>query len=130
MTNERILIVEDERIVAEGLQTMLKKMGYTVVGIAASADQAIQKAETAHHHVELFRDKLIPQGRQAFEASQFAYEAGKSGFTEWIGAQRTLRDLEATALEHLTNYQIAMAELESVVGADLGIFSSSMKESK
>jgi outer membrane protein TolC len=92
--------------------------------------EAIQKADTAHHHVELFREKLIPQGRQAFEASQFAYEAGKSGFTEWIGAQRTLRDLEAMGREHLTNYQIAMAELESVVGADLGIFSSQMKKSK
>jgi outer membrane protein, heavy metal efflux system len=91
---------------------------------------AIQKADTAHHHVELFRDKLVPQGRQAFEASQFAYEAGKSGFTEWIGAQRTLRDLEAMGREHLTNYQIAMAELESVVGADLGVFGSQMKESK
>jgi outer membrane protein, heavy metal efflux system len=92
--------------------------------------EAIQKADTAHHHVELFREKLIPQGRQAFEASQFAYEAGKSGFTEWIGAQRTLRDLEAMGREHLTNYEIAMAELESVVGADLGIFSSQMKKSK
>lgn len=91
---------------------------------------AIQKADTAHHHVELFREKIIPQGRQAFEASQFAYEAGKSGFIEWIGAQRTLRDLEAMGREHLTNYQIAMAELESVVGADLGIFGAQMKESK
>lgn len=91
---------------------------------------AMQKTETAHHHVELFRENLVPQGRQAFEASQFAYEAGKSGFTEWIGAQRTLRDLEALGREHLADYQIALAELESVVGADLGIFKSQNQESK
>ncbi|PZR77335.1 MAG: hypothetical protein DLM52_04795 [Chthoniobacterales bacterium] len=92
--------------------------------------EALQKAETAHHHVELFRDKLIPEARQAFEASQFAYEAGKSGFTEWIGAQRSLRDLEAMGREHLANYQSALAELESVVGANLGIFGSKQKDSK
>lgn len=83
---------------------------------------ALQKLETAHHHVELFRDKLVPQARQAFESSQFAYESGKATFADWISAQRTLRDLEAEAREHLTDYQIALAELESVVGASLHIF--------
>lgn len=85
---------------------------------------ALQKAETARHHVELFRDKLVPQARQAFDATQFAYESGKSGFTDWIGAQRSLRDLEAAGREHLADYQAALAELESVVGADLEIFRS------
>ncbi len=92
--------------------------------------EALQKTETAHHHVELFHDKLIPQARQAFEASQFAYEAGKSGFTEWIAAQRSVRDLEAMGREHLADYQSALAELESVVGADLGIFDSKLKDAK
>ena len=91
---------------------------------------ALQKVETAHHHVDLFREKLVPQSRQAFEASQFTYEAGKSGFSEWIAAQRTLRDLQAMEREHLTDYQIAMAELESVVGDDLGIFGAQTKEFK
>jgi outer membrane protein TolC len=85
---------------------------------------ALQKVETAHHHVELFGTKLIPQARQAFEASQFAYESGKATFGEWIAAQRNLRDLEAEAREHLTDYQVALAELEAVTGSDLHIFSS------
>ncbi len=84
--------------------------------------EALQKVETAHHHVELFRDKLVPQARQAFEASQFSYESGKATFSEWIAAQRSLRDLEVEAREHLTDYQVAIAELEAVVGADLHIF--------
>ncbi len=83
---------------------------------------ALQKVETAHHHVELFRDKLVPQARQTFEASQFAYESGKATFTDWIAAQRSLRELEAEAREHLKDYQTALAELEAVVGADLHIF--------
>jgi outer membrane protein TolC len=89
---------------------------------------ALQKAETAHHHVELFRDKLVPQARQTFEASQLAYESAKAPFGEWIAAQRSVRDLEAEAREHLTDYQIALAELESVVGADLHIFPATQSQ--
>jgi outer membrane protein, heavy metal efflux system len=79
----------------------------------------LQKIETFHHHVELFRDKLVPQAQQAFEANRLAYESGKASFLDWITAQRTLRDIEATARMHLTDYQVAVAELEAIIGAQL-----------
>ena len=79
----------------------------------------LQKIETFHHHVELFRDKLVPQAQQAFEANRLAYESGKASFLDWITAQRTLRDVEATARMHLTDYQVAVAELEAIIGAQL-----------
>ena len=85
---------------------------------------ALQKVHTAKHHVDLFRDKLVPQARQAFEANQFSYETGKASFLEWITAQRNLRDLEAMGQQHVTDYYTALAELESVVGADLNLFPS------
>jgi cobalt-zinc-cadmium efflux system outer membrane protein len=83
---------------------------------------ALQKVHTAKHHVELFREKLVPQARQAFEANQFAYETGKASFLEWITAQRNLRDLEAMGQQHVADYYAALAELEAVVGTDLNIF--------
>jgi len=79
----------------------------------------LEKIETAHHHVELFQDKLVPQAQQAFEANRFSYESGKASFLDWISAQRNVRDIEAMAREHLADYQVAVAELEAVVGADL-----------
>src|SRR5436309_11473830 len=79
----------------------------------------LEKIETMHHHVELFRDKLVPQARQAFEATRLSYESGKASFLDWISAQRNLRDIEATAREHLADYQIAVAELEAVTGTEL-----------
>jgi outer membrane protein TolC len=86
---------------------------------------ALQKVATAHHHVELFGDKLVPQMRQALQATQLSYESGKATFAEWIAVQRNLRDMEAEARMHLADYQTALAELESVVGADLHVFPSS-----
>jgi cobalt-zinc-cadmium efflux system outer membrane protein len=83
---------------------------------------ALEKVHTTKHHVDLFRDKLVPQARQAFEANQFAYESGKAGFLEWITAQRNLRDLEAMGQQHIADYHAALAELEAVIGADLNLF--------
>ena len=79
----------------------------------------LEKIETAHHHVDLFRDKLVPQAQQAFESNRFSYESGKASFLDWITAQRNLRDLEAMAREHLADYQVAVAELEAVIGSEL-----------
>jgi cobalt-zinc-cadmium efflux system outer membrane protein len=85
---------------------------------------ALQKVHTLKHHVELFREKLVPQARQAFEANQFAYETGKASFLEWITAQRNLRDLEAMGQQHVADYYAALADLEAVVGTDLNLFPS------
>src|SRR5437870_8105805 len=79
----------------------------------------LEKIETMHHHVELLRDKLVPQARQAVEATRLSYESGKATFLDWISAQRNLRDIEATARAHLTDYQIAVEDLEAVTGTEL-----------
>lgn len=79
----------------------------------------LQKIETFHHHVELFRDKIVPQAQQAFEANRLGYESGKASFLDWITSQRVLRDVEATARQHLTDYQVAIAELEAILGAQI-----------
>ena len=45
MARERILIVEDEGIVAADLQSMVRQLGYEVVGIAATGTEAVEKTE-------------------------------------------------------------------------------------
>jgi outer membrane protein, heavy metal efflux system len=88
----------------------------------------LEKIATLHHHVDLFQEKLVPQARQAFEANRLSYESGKATFLDWITAQRNLRDIEATARQHLSDYQVAVAELEAVIGGEL--YSVPMKTSK
>ena len=43
-----ILIVEDERIIARDIRDCLENLGYSVVGIAASGEEAIAKATECH----------------------------------------------------------------------------------
>lgn len=44
MKTEKILVVEDDMVMAIHIKKMLKKMGFKVVGIALSGDEAIEKA--------------------------------------------------------------------------------------
>ena len=44
MKKKQILIVEDERIVAEDIKTRLQKLGYKVPGIVFSGEEVIKKA--------------------------------------------------------------------------------------
>jgi CheY-like chemotaxis protein len=46
MPEGRILIVEDEHIVAMGIKRMLKSLGYTLAGVASSGEDAISKTES------------------------------------------------------------------------------------
>jgi CheY-like chemotaxis protein len=58
MAAARILIVEDERLIALDLQRGLARLGYTVVALAASGLEAIQKALALHPDVVLMDIRL------------------------------------------------------------------------
>ncbi|MFP4205378.1 MAG: EAL domain-containing protein [Spirochaetaceae bacterium] len=53
MQNERILIVEDEKIISLDLQRRLEKFGYQVIGIAATGNDAVDHARTHHPDIIL-----------------------------------------------------------------------------
>jgi outer membrane protein TolC len=76
----------------------------------------LKKIETAGHHYEIYRDNILPVARQTVDASRAAYEANTGGFLQLITARRTLHDAESAALNHLADYEIALAELDAIVG--------------
>lgn len=60
MQNARIMIVEDERIIARDLQNRLEQLGYHVIAIASSGDEAIRKA--AYIHPDLVLMDIVLKG--------------------------------------------------------------------
>ena len=80
--------------------------------------EAYNKVETLHHHVELFRDRILVLARQNASATRQAYETDKAPFLNLIDAQRTLQEVEGMYWNHLSEYLSSLAELESVVGTD------------
>jgi len=59
MNNERILIVEDEKIIAIDLQRRLERFGYEVVGMAGDGDSAIRLARELEPDIILMDIMLI-----------------------------------------------------------------------
>ena len=58
MANAKILVVEDEGVVALEIQNGLKSLGYGVPAIASSGEEAIKKAEETHPDLVLMDIKL------------------------------------------------------------------------
>ena len=48
MSNPRILVVEDEGIIAKDIQNTLNRSGYSVIAVVSSGEEAIEKAMEAH----------------------------------------------------------------------------------
>jgi CheY-like chemotaxis protein len=69
MATGRILIVEDERLIAIDLQRRLTRLGYTVVALAASGMEAIQQALALQPDVVLM-DIRLQGNMDGIEAAQ------------------------------------------------------------
>jgi len=69
MAEGRILIVEDEHIVARGIKRMLKSLGYTVTGVASSGEDAISKAESTFPDIVLM-DIMLKGDMDGVEATR------------------------------------------------------------
>jgi PAS domain S-box-containing protein len=65
----KILIVEDENIVAKDIQNTLQSLGYTVAGNAASGEEAIQKAGETRPDLVLM-DIMLKGYQNGVEAAQ------------------------------------------------------------
>jgi len=79
----------------------------------------LEKIHTLHDHIELYRDRLLPTARQTVSSYQADYETDKTTLIQVLTAENNLRDLETMYNQHLTDYRVAIAELEALVGTDL-----------
>ncbi len=86
--------------------------------LGAVVDQ-YRELETYHHHTELYQAKLLPLARETASAQRAGYESGNAGFLENLTAQQTVQDVESAYWDHLMHYQIALADLEALIGVDL-----------
>jgi len=69
MVRARVLVVEDERIVAEDIERSLNKLGYPVLGIVSSGEEAMEKAEELGPDLVLM-DIVLKGGMDGVEAAE------------------------------------------------------------
>lgn len=85
--NARILIVEDELLVASDLEARLKQMGHQVLGIATTGEEAIALAEQHRPDVVLMDIQLagLMNGQQAANIIQTAMPVPVIFLTAFVG---------------------------------------------
>ena len=58
MANERILVVEDEELIAESLSLALESLGYEVIAVLSSGEEAVAQTEQTHPDIVLMDIRL------------------------------------------------------------------------
>ena len=77
------------------------------------------KIAAAMKSVSIYRDGLLPQAEQAFQAAVAAYQTGGVNFMTLLDAQRTIRDVRMGYYKALVDYEQSRADLERAVGKEL-----------
>ncbi|MBI4548399.1 MAG: TolC family protein [Ignavibacteriae bacterium] len=75
------------------------------------------KIEAGKRQLDTYRTSILPQARQSLNASQAAYQTGKTDFLMLIDSYRTLVDLTKEYFMLRMTYEQTTAELEREVGA-------------
>ena len=77
------------------------------------------KAEAAMRSISIYRDGLLPQAEQSFQAAVAAYQTGGVNFMTLLDAQRTIRDVRMGYYKALVDYEQSRADLERAVGNEV-----------
>jgi cobalt-zinc-cadmium efflux system outer membrane protein len=65
------------------------------------------------------RDDALPPATEAFELTRRAFETGDVALIDVLYAERTLVELRSAYLDALTDYHIAVSEIEGLIGRPL-----------
>jgi outer membrane protein, heavy metal efflux system len=91
----------------------------TVARIDADVSAAAASAEAERLAYVRYRDSILPQAQQVEQLAQDSYQLGQTGLTALLQALQASRDVRLRALDAVSRYQAAVADLERAIGAPL-----------
>jgi cobalt-zinc-cadmium efflux system outer membrane protein len=87
--------------------------------VAAAIPDRHAKLMRLTQQITLYNQGIVPQARQAAEASLASYQVGSLGFERLYQSQIAAYNAELTMQEYLKDFEENWAELEWLVGAEL-----------
>ncbi len=87
--------------------------------LLTKASQAYYEYRDSIRKIRLYRDTLIPKGRELLRSSEAAYREGTIDFLSLIDAQRMLLDYHLSLQRAIADNQQKLAELEMLAGTEL-----------
>ena len=80
----------------------------------------LAQVERREKLVVLYRTGIIPQAEQALESAVISYRVGKVDFLALLDSRLTLFNYEREYYDSLADSQMKLAQLEALVGRELG----------
>lgn len=87
--------------------------------VAFRVQDALTRVQSQQRQTELFRDVIIPQARQAVDASLSGYRSGKLDFLTLVDNWRKLFEFQVIYHLNLAELERSFADLQQAVGRDL-----------
>lgn len=104
-----------EREREEERTALLRAADATVNQLEAALKAAHFRYTDGRRKLSLYRDSLVPKGRQALEASFASFQAGRASFLDLLDAERILLDFELSHARAMAEHLGAIAEIERLV---------------
>lgn len=76
-------------------------------------------AQASQQLLQLYSQGVVPQSSLALESSMSEYQVGNVDFLTVFGNFSTVLEYETEYYRELTNYQTALAKIESLIGVDI-----------
>lgn len=104
---------------AQELQSAERSREARLTTLTFEVKEQYLAARASEELAKLYSQAIVPQSALALESSLSAYQVGKIDFLTLLENFRTVLDYEIGYYRELTNYQIALARLEPLVGVEL-----------
>ncbi len=85
--------------------------------VAHAVERSLARLGTLEEQIALLDGVLIPQSEEALRATEAAYETGQAGVLDLLDSERIQIDVRRMRARHLSDFLIALAELERGIGA-------------
>jgi len=103
-----------EKRAAQGAWANMKNM------VLYEVQEAVAEFESNDRTAEMYKSNVIPQAESALDSALADYEGGQTSFVEVMETQKALTEFRHHYFEALAMREQSLAELERVVGMDLG----------
>ena len=87
--------------------------------VDAQVRNAVLDFRNADRQVRLYQEELLPQVEEIHRVAVSSYQAGESGYLEYLQARQTLVSVRASAINTLYAYHSAVARLEYAIGTPI-----------
>ncbi len=89
------------------------------LSIKSEIENAFFNFQVREKQLKRFEQNVLSQSQDILEAIQFGYKQGQLNLTDILNAEQKNREIKENYLQSILNYQIAFADLEYALGAEL-----------